>query len=396
MKRLAEIALRLQEIETEYRKGDLKAERMQELIKEVDDLQKEKEAIEARNADFEARFKKATPVDLPKGEKEDRDVETPFETKEYRKAFRKYFSTGVMSEVLEQRADAITATTDIGAIIPTTILNKIVDVLKDSGEIWAKVTKTNYPGGVDIPTSSAKPTASWVAEGSVAAKQKKAVGKISFSYYKLQIRVSMTLVANSVSLDVFESTVAENIAEAMIVALETAILNGTGTGQPTGITVDSSIPSAQVVTFATTDATYNGWLTKLFNNIPTAYLKKKNGLLIMNKATFFTYILGLVDDNKQPVARVTYGLDGAPKYMFMGKEVLIRDEVAALNASTAASTVVCIYVDLSDYLVNTNLEIGTRKYFDEDLDQWVQKSTMIADGRLADPNGVVLLKTASA
>jgi len=38
------------------------------------------------------------------------------------------------------------------------------------------------------------------------------------------------------------------------------------------------------------------------------------------------------------------------------------------------------------------MAITFRKYFDENTDEWIHKATMIADGKLADPNGVVLVK----
>ena len=55
------------------------------------------------------------------------------------------------------------------------------------------MTHTSYKGGVTVPTSSAKPTASWVAEGAGSDKQKKALGSITFAYHKLRCAISMSL-----------------------------------------------------------------------------------------------------------------------------------------------------------------------------------------------------------
>src|SRR5690606_29755754 len=112
--------------------------------------------------------------------------------------------------------------------------------------------------------SSAKPTATWVAAGSMSDKQKKQVtGTITFNYHKLQCRVAVELVADTVAMPVFEQTVSDNIYEAMIVALEEAIINGSGTGQPLGITKDSNIPTSQIVEVDATElGKYETW-TKL-------------------------------------------------------------------------------------------------------------------------------------
>jgi len=263
--------------------------------------------------------------------------------------------------------------------------------MSDYGDIFPLITKTNYPGAVDIPTSSAKPTASWVTEGSVADTQEKTTGKISFSYYKLQIRVAVTLIASVVSLDIFEKTISANIAEAMVAAIEIAVINGTGEGQPKGIAIDAGVTE---VAFAVADATYSGWLTKFIGSIPLAYRKQKTGRILMNPATFDKYVWGMIDDNGQPVARMTYGLDGKLVYRLFGYEVLLRDEINTL-VGDPSDKCVALYVDLSDYMLNTNMQITTRRYFDEDTDQFIQKSTMICDGKLADANGVVRLQTAA-
>ena len=53
---------------------------------------------------------------------------------------------------------------------------------------------------------------------------------------------------------------------------------------------------------------------------------------------------------------------------------------------------VAILVRLEDYMVNSNMGITYRRYFDENTDEWISKATLIADGTLADPNGVVIIK----
>src|SRR5690606_2866377 len=95
------------------------------------------------------------------------------ESIEYRRAFMDYVTRGVKSGVLEFRADETTLPSDIGAVIPTTILNRIVEKMEETGRIWSRVTKTSVQGGLEIPVSTVKPTAVWLAAGQVADKQKK-------------------------------------------------------------------------------------------------------------------------------------------------------------------------------------------------------------------------------
>ena len=386
MKRLAEIIKRIKEIEGIVERSEATAD----TEKELNELIEEKRTIEAKEVEMRAKFDEGLKV--PAFEERNEVVLVGTESISYRTAFRDYLQ-GANDDILkmpEARADATTSTTDIGAVIPVTILNKVIEKMADFGEIWALVTKTSYKGGLEIPISSAKPVAAWTAEGSVADKQKKVIAKISFNYYKLQIRVATTLVATTVSLDSYEDVVSNNIAEAMVLALEVAILNGTGVGQPLGLTVDPDIVNKFEFVKASVD--YQYWMTDFLGKIPLAYRKKKKGKILCNPLTFDKYMAGMVDSNGQPVARVTYGIDGQPIYRFLGKEVILRDEISSLDTASLSEPFL-IYGDLADYLMNSALQITTRRYFDEDTDEFIEKSTLIADGKVADRNAFVILTT---
>jgi len=399
-KRLKEIEERKLEIRS-ILESDQKLEKdeLDKLDAELRNLESEKEDLEKRKAIAEGiqtgTVQTRTVATFGRENPENRVTEVDkYDTVEYRKAFMNYVLRGEKSDTLEFRADQTTGTGDIGAVIPTTILNRIVEKMKEVGQIWNRVTKTAIQGGVQIPVANAKPKATWVAAGQMAEKQKKEVkGTIMFGYHKLQVRVAVELVAGTVALPIFESTISDNIAEAMVEALDEAIISGSGGGQPLGIIKNTSIPAAQVVEVLAADfSKYKTWAS-LMGKVPRAY--RSGVVLIMNDADWNTHIVGMVDINSQPVARVTYGLDGTIQERFLGREVIPTDLLPSIDTATAGD-VVAILVRLEDYMVNSNMAITFRKYFDENTDEWIHKATMIADGKLADPNGVVLVKLKAA
>src|SRR5690606_30852604 len=69
-----------------------------------------------------------------------------YDTMEYRRAFMEYVTRGVKNDILEFRQDETTLPSDIGAVIPTTILNRIVEKMEEVGRIWSRVTKTSIQG----------------------------------------------------------------------------------------------------------------------------------------------------------------------------------------------------------------------------------------------------------
>jgi len=401
-KRLQEIEARKAEIrkllETDE-KADLDA--LETELKSLNDEEKELRrrldvaaSIEAGTAP-EVRVIDSTSVQ--KATVEPRAVDR-YDTMEYRRAFMDYVTRGVKSEHLEFRDNETTGTTglgDIGAVIPTTILNRIVEKMEEVGRIWSRVTKTSVQGGLEIPVSTVKPTAVWLAAGQVADKQKKTVNAtISFSYHKLQVRVAVELVASVVALPIFEQTIADNIAEAMVAALDEAILVGEGNGEPLGIVNDTNIPPEQIVEVDAADfGKYETW-TELLGKVPRSY--RSGVAIIMNDADWNKYIVGMVDSAGQPIARVNYGLNGTIEERLLGREVIaIEEEYLPSIDAAEEDDVVAILVRLEDYMVNSNMGITYRRYFDENTDEWISKATMIADGQLADPNGVVLIKKAA-
>lgn len=318
-----------------------------------------------------------------------------YDTVEYRRAFMNNVVYGEAIPSKFTNADANTKTTDVGTVIPTSIMNRIVEKLESVGKIYSKVTHTFYKGGLSIPTSSAKPTATWVAEGAGSDKQKKTTGSITFAYYKLRCAISMSLETTVVTLDIFETTFVNNVVEAMIKAIEKAIFTGTGsTGkQPTGFLTETVV-TGQNVDIAKTAAIKYADLCKMEAALPEEY--EADAEWFMRKTTFFNQIVGMVDADGQPIARINYGLAGKPEYMLFGRPVNFTNHMEAYADTVSADTIVACIFNLKDYLLNINLDMTVKQYEDNDTDDQVTKAIMLVDGKTVDKNSLVTMTKKSA
>lgn len=313
----------------------------------------------------------------------------PCDTEEYRTAFMEFVCRG---KAMPADLRAATATTDASAVIPTSILKEIIKEVQAYGNLYAAVRKLNVQGGVQIPILSLKPTASWVGETATSDEQKlQANTFISFNYFGMECRVAQTLLASVVTLDMFQQLFVPLAVEAMAKALDIAIMNGTGSGQFTGITKDSRVPSANVITISAEDfGKWDGWKKKVFGKMKKAY---RNGAFYMAQSTFDGYIDGMVDQNGQPIGRVNYGIDGAENYRFGGKHVeTVEDDVIKAYDDAAAGDVIAVFVDLKNYAVNSNMEMQVHKWIDRDTNTVKNQVIMICDGKLIDANGVLIIK----
>ena len=312
---------------------------------------------------------------------------------EYRKAFMNYVLKGTPIK-MQNGTDYQTTTSDVGPVIPTTIMNRIVELMESNGNILAKVTRTTFKGGVKVPVSAAKPTAVWLAERAGGNTQKMDVsGSVVFGYYKLKVSVAVSLIVENVTLDIFEKTLSANIAEAMVRALEDAIINGTGSGQPKGILAETAAATIEAdVTASTGDGVTYATLLAMEGALPTAY---ENGAeWVMNKKFFYNYIQAIVDSNGQPIARVDAGIDGKLVHTIFGRPVNFTDHMA-VPTNDNPTGVFAFIAKLEDYMINTNMGVTVSRYVDESSDDTVTKAIMIADGKMIDTHSIIALELTS-
>ena len=399
MKTLQEIEARLAAIasEIEKRGAELTAEQLTALETEVTGLKADRAALIAANEQRNALLTsiaegreagsavvRSFPSPGSPGEQRAAASADPLDSTEYRRAF--------MAHVLradpipaEFRAAALTKTTDIGAMIPSTVLNKIVEKLEAVGMILPLVTRTAYKGGVTIPTSTAQPVATWVAEGAGSDKQKKTTGSITFAYHKLRCAVAVSLEVDTMALSAFETTLINNVVEAMTKALEQAIISGDGSGKPKGILTETPATDQSIDSAA---PSYKD-LIDAEAALPVEY---ENGAVwCMSKKTFMQYY-GLTDETGQPIGRVNYGIAGKPERSLLGRPVVVCNYVTSFTSGMAAATVFAFLFNFTDYVLNTNYAMGVKRYEDNDTDDQVTKAIMLVDGKTVDKGSLVVLK----
>lgn len=304
-------------------------------------------------------------------------------TLEYRNAFKHFVATGEKT-TFEGRQDANTLTTDVASVIPTVVMNRIIEGLTVCGMILPEVTRTAYAAGLVIPTSSVKPVATWVNEGASSDKQKKTTGQITFSHFKLRCEISMSAEVDAMAISAFETAFVANVIDAMTVALETAIIGGTGTGQPTGI-MTQTVPTGQTITLAGATPTY-AELCAAEAAIPVEY--DNTAKWFMTKAQFMAFV-GMVDDNKQPIARVDYGIENKPVRRLLGREVIIHPYGAAMGTKVVAGI-----FDFRDYVLNTIYDLGIQRKQDWETEDYLTKAVMSVDGKPVSNASLVVVKTA--
>ena len=419
-KRLAKLNAKLAEIRSKVQTSTDAAEvreltaRAEEINDDIEDINAELAAIAEEEARAAAQTAPETRDSVPANATlvnpvsmggasfsapETRDSEDIYAGLEYRKAFKEYVQRGTAIPATFEQRQAAANTTSLGAIIPTTILNELTnEIRKVYGNLYSKVRKLNIPGGVKIPVGKLQATFKWITEKTVSPRQDAgSTETVEFSYNVGEIRVAETLLASIVTLEAFEREVVKIMLEAFLQAMDIGIVKGTGNGQMLGILNDPRVPVANAVSFTAAEISdWTKWRKKFFSKLPLGY---RAGDFIFPLSTVESYLETMADSNNNPIFRQATGLEvndgdaAAPNGRFFGRVIdVVEPDVIGDFDDASNNDVVGIFWQPEQYAINSNMQFGMKRYFDEETNEWVNKMLVVVDGKLVNPAGVWLIK----
>lgn len=246
--------------------------------------------------------------------------------------------------VVENRAETNLAKGDNGAIIPKTIVNKIMAKVEDISPIYKLATKYNIAGTVNVPKEDETSDTITVAYATEFTEleshaNKFATIELTGYLYGALTKISKSLLRNN-NFDL-TNWVVNKMSKKIAKFIEGELINGTD-GKVSGV-VRSYDATNMKVTLAKANAITADELIDLQELVPDAY--QADCIFIMNKATRKA-IRKLKDGQgnylleKDSTARWNYRL--------LDKEVYCSDNVVALGT---ASKAVVLYGDFSGLAV---------------------------------------------
>lgn len=329
----------------------------------------------------------------------------PYASMEYRRAFMEYAQRGTPIPADLVKRDGIPANTDnLGATIPTTILNEFINEIRVRyGNLYNKVRKLNIKGNLRVPIAQLQAHFKWVTESTVAPRE--SAGNIEnyveFGANMAEIRVAQTLLSSIVTLDIFEREVVRVMLIAYLQAMDTGIVKGTGNGQMLGIINDPRVTGQANHTISMSAAdmsNWTAWRKKFFAKLPLGY---RSGEFIFPLSTIESYLETMADNNNNPVFRQATGLevnDGDavnPNGVFFGRGISLVEPDILPDFDTASSgDVIGIFWQPEEYAINTNMEFFMTRYLDQERNEWVNKMITIVDGKTLNPCGFYLITKA--
>ena len=311
-----------------------KAETEQRAFSEDETAEFDKLEAKVKNLDSSIeRMERARDMELNQKETKAK-TELSKETLEER-AFESY-----IRGIVEERADANLTKGDNGAVIPSTIANKIIKKVHEISPLYSQATKYNVKGNLSIPyypADSVDVAMAYADEFNELESTTGKFGSIDLTGYLAGAltKVSKSLINNS-QFNIVDFVVT-NMASEISRFIENQLLNGTS-GKVAGL-LDGT---TQTVTAKAAAAVTADELIDLQETIPDAY---QNGACwIMSRATR-TAIRKLKDNE----GRYILNQDATTKwgYTLFGKPVYVSENMSDMESGKAA----IVYGDMSGLAV---------------------------------------------
>lgn len=302
---------------------------------ELDGLKEAKENMKEKSNQEQRSFNPITSQNFETRASEEATNGDVYASKEYRNAFyknllgqemttneRKAFNRAME---IEARANAYSTSTNTAVVLPTNTLNEVISKARTIGGLLAHVRMFNMPVKVSVPIATPSGNAIWNTEGAEVESEQPSIVEVAFDGYEIIKVFSISAKVKTMSIDAFESYLVEELTNCVLATLDDGIVNGTGSGQGTGIlkgiTWNTSGDNINAIEY-TTDITYKNIVSAM------GMLKRgygANAKFSMNSATLYNQIYGLTDQNKRPI--FIGDAQGDTIGRILSKDVVVDDNI---------------------------------------------------------------------
>jgi len=248
---------------------------------------------------------------------------------------------------VQQKLEPLTTITAAsgGNLVPTILFNEIIPLLEDMAVIRPNSRVINMTGikTLDLPSIATKPYVSWNAEAAQKSTTSVTFGTLSLTPYILAgiIPVTTQMIDDS-PFNVIQ-LVSELLAEAVAKEEDRAFMNGTGAGQPTGITTygaGTTVSAGGALGFQHFNALYYA--------MPQKHRASSKLAWIMHSDTLAT-VANMQDGNNRPIIDIHNPLSGPQFPTIRGAKVLEQNDI---------SNNIIYLVDLAFYWIGVSRAMG--------------------------------------
>lgn len=268
------------------------------------------------------------------------NADTVADTPEYRNAFYKTLMGQKLTDVeqrafnvaAEKRSDAYSTSSEVAAVIPTSTLNQVISKARTMGGLIAEARAFNMPTKISIPIATPTANASWHTEGADVDTTEPSISYVAFDGYEILKIFSISVKVKTMSVSAFESYLVDELTACVMGTIDAALVNGTGSGQGSGLETITWVKTAGATQNAVEVAAASE--IEYEDVVATAALLKRGYAMgakwAMNNKTLYNVFFNMYDSNKHPIyiAEQLGNQAAGSVGRILGFEVVIDDNIA--------------------------------------------------------------------
>lgn len=262
------------------------------------------------------------------------------ESKEYRNAFLKNLLGQEMTK--EERAAFVHTTSNTSAVLPTTMLNQIWDLVSQRHSIMGDITiyRTGTILEVVKHTAIAQGAAKTVAENTANDDEQNTFVKVTLSGKDFSKHVDISYAMERMSIDALERYLIDEISASLGDAMAADVISQIGTDMTSGNKVNS----------AANDALTFKELATLFGK-----LKRVGAVTVYaTRATIYSYLVGMVDSTGRPIFQPS--AQAGQEGVVLGAQIKVEDAVAD-NVILVGDARRVVYNMIQDIMIESDKDI---------------------------------------
>lgn len=327
--RSGEIAQRLADIAKEV---DLDDADVTALQAEVDALIEEREQLNAQKTELNQQKEQrqqvldniASGAGITLEEKGEQTLMFTRDTQEYRALWLKNLQGVQMTE--EEQRDYTSSSASSGNAIPEATQDLLFEKMSKLAPMLSEITLLRVAGNVTFSTQGQRDDAYQHGEGDAITAATDTLVKVSLAGYEYNKLLYVSKTVQTMAINAFEGWLIDMIAEDIAAGIESAIINGDGSGAPKGI--------LHAATWATTTnlvevtGTYKivyADVVKLISQLPARY--DANAKFLADKSMVYQGLASIVDTNNRPL--LVNDLAGPYPFRVLGYPVIVSDKCPA-------------------------------------------------------------------
>ena len=262
------------------------------------------------------------------------------DSKEYRNAFLKNLLGAEMTK--EERAAFVHVTTNTSAVLPTTMLNQIWDLVSKQHSIMGDITiyRTGTILEVVKHTAIAQGAAKSVAENTANDDEQNTFVKVTLSGKDFSKHVDISYAMERMSIDALEQYLVSEVSASLGDAMASDVITQIGTDMESDNKIESA--AAQTLTFAE--------IAKLFG-----MLKRVGSVSVYaTRATIYNYLVGMVDTTGRPIFQPSAqaGQEGTLLGAAIKAEDAVADDVLLIGDGSKV-----VYNMVQDIMIENDRDI---------------------------------------